>query len=644
MLAVDPRERPQNSRDLLESLERCRAKFLPSRVDGRGRAWLAAAVLSLLVAATMGGYRLLSDRTAKKPTEEPMDRSVIVMPFDNLSPDPNESFFTSGVQSEISSGLAGSNRLRVVSPESARALPPGDLDPSKISQELGVGHLVEGSVRRDGDHLAVEVKLIDPKDAAHPWTHRYEGNLSDVFGIESEITRELARRLQAPFSSGQASAPAQGMTRDPLAHDLYLRATQGPGFFKGPEDFRRVLNERLALLQRAVERDPDFTLAYCAIAGLHDELFDASSAIVEERAVDHRSLAEVALEKARRLQPSAGEVHKSLAYHLFLVIHDPEQARIELDLARTTMPNDLEIEQTTGRIAEQDGRWEAAARAFEKAAVLEPLDTHNYDELYNIYRCNRRYADADHAAARSLAHLTTVGVVAERLDRATGPLEERADLAPLRAALAALPAELDPADAGYPDPFRLVLALCEHDPEAVLRILPLTKQPKSIGAANIIAGRWVYPKAWFEGVAQRMRGDENAARIAFAAARVELEKTVQSNPRDGRALSLLAVTDAGLGRTEDAVREGRHACDLTTPAKTAITAPAVACQLAVVYAWTGQLDQAFALLDDLVRHTAGKNLLFQPSYGDLRLNPLWDPLRADPRFEPLVRQIAPDQK
>jgi Flp pilus assembly protein TadD len=181
----------------------------------------------------------------------------------------------------------------------------------------------------------------------------------------------------------------------------------------------------------------------------------------------------------------------------------------------------------------------------------------------------------------------------------------------------------------------LILALWDHDPDSVSRISARAAE------TTFVFNGVKYPKSWYEGLAARMRGDKKGAQAAFAAARLEVEKAVSADASDGRALSLLAMIDAGLGRQEQAVQEAEHACDLVTFENSGPSAPIVRCNLAVVYAWNGQLDLAISALDPLVNRPAGTNLPAQPTYGDFRWNPLWDPLRNDPRFEALVQRLAP---
>jgi hypothetical protein len=222
----------------------------------------------------------------------------------------------------------------------------------------------------------------------------------------------------------------------------------------------------------------------------------------------------------------------------------------------------------------------------------------------------------------------------QRLFRASGPLEERANLNPLRVAIAAA-VPSDDREAALLRTATLVLALHARDPETISRVVD--SEPRT----RITHYGITYPKPWFAGLAARMRGDADGARVAFTAARAEMAQVVEADPASARMLSVLAMIDAALGRKEEAVREGERAHEMLPLKKSAVGWPVVATNLAVVYAWTDQPDQAIALLHELVKHPAAMSLTWQPTYGDLRLNPIWDPLRSDPRFEAVVEQLAP---
>jgi TolB-like protein len=348
MLAADPGDRPQSARELLVCLQRCRAKLALARRWKKAQRWtVAAAVLALTLLGVLSVRELMQRERA---TQAAADRSIAVLPFENLSPDPADAFFTTGMQDEITSELAMIAQLKVIGADSARGYPPGKRDLAQIGRELGVGHLLEGSVHRSGGQARVEVNLIDLRDRGRDWKNQYERALSDVFAVQREITGDVANRLRATLSADEKTSLAEQPTSDPVAYDLYHRSRQGPKLHKGPVEMRRALSERLVLLEQAVARDPNFVAAYCEIAGIHDMLdYERTDMTPQERAVDHRGLAELALQKARRLKPEDGKVHLAQASHLLLAVRDNEQARAEAELARRTLPNNATWSSSTAR-------------------------------------------------------------------------------------------------------------------------------------------------------------------------------------------------------------------------------------------------------------------------------------------------------
>jgi serine/threonine protein kinase/Flp pilus assembly protein TadD len=632
MLAVAPVLRPQSARELLKLFGNCQAQLSGGRPGRRGRpVRRAMAAGSACLAAVIG----LTWWNATRLPATPMDASIAVLPFENLSPDQSEMFFTRGVQDTITSDLARITRLRVIGPESVKAYPPGNRDLPAIGQALHVGHLLEGSVQRQGEQVHIHIRLADTRNPAQVWSAHYDRPLAQVFTIESEITREVAEHLRVTPSQTEAVVINQPPTRSLAAWDLYLHSRETTFLSASATEMRRAAQHRVELLDQAVKLDPDFMQAYCALAAGHDDITRFSEGTTpEERAIDHRALAEAALQKARRLQPDAGEVHLAQAKHFLNTGHNREEARIELDLARRALPNNADVEQYTGQIASLDGRWNEAVRAFQKAVSLEPRDPGRRSDLAVTYSYLRDYANFDRAMA-AMIELTPPGDLAELpLYRAQGALEGRADLAPLRVALAEVRASDDP-DGLLRDAYGLILALFENSSSEVSRRLTASRQNQFLMA------NFAYPRAWFQALAARMRNDGDAAETAFAAARPEVEKTVLADARDERNLLLLAMIDAGLGRKEDAISEAQRACAMEPENQQLLNGPSDRCCLAVVYAWTGHPDLAFAELNKLVAQPAGDNMPNQPTYGDLKLNPLWAPLRTDPRFETLTRKLAP---
>ena len=632
MLAVDPAKRPQTARELLSAIHGCYTKFSAEARLRQKRFMLAAAGGTAVIAAIAIGTWLYQ----RVQSSAEIERSIAVLPFENLSATGEDTYFTEGMQIEITNDLAGLAGLRAVGARSTRVYVPGkERNLRAIGRELGVRHLLEGTVSRDHDQVRVALHLVDLRDGAIQWAATYQRPMKDVFALQSEITQAVAARLKARLSPNETVALSEPPTADLRAYDLYLRAQAIDVLVKDTAEWASVAQERISFLDQAVERDPKFVLAYCELAKAHDILYLTRQVTpVENRTVDHRALADAALEKARRIQPDIGPVHLALAYHFLWANNDLSQAHVEIDLARRTIPNSAELETTAGAIARRQSRWDDDVRALERAVALEPRSEENLFSLANTNRLMRRYDRFDSVMTRLLGVLPPDRSATHRVFRTFGPLESEGELGPLRAAVAIVTPEED-ASGAIRDLHKLIIALWSHDPDSVSRISARAAE------TTFVFNGVKYPKTWYEGLAARMRGDKKGAEAAFAAARLEVEKAVLADASDGRALSLLAMIDAGLGRQEQSVQEAEHACELVTFENSGPSAPIVRCNLAVVYAWNGQPDLAISTLEPLVNRPAGANLPAQPTYGDFRWNPLWDPLRNDPRFTAVMKRLAP---
>ena len=328
-------------------------------------------------------------------------------------------------------------------------------------------------------------------------------------------------------------------------------------------------------------------------------------------------------------------MHWASAFHFYHVNHDDEQARVEAELALRTLPNDPYVHHLLGNLARGDGRWDEAIRELRAAAALSPDDATVFLDLTNTYRALRRYDEAAQACAKCLALAADSKGVGKCVIEATIPLEQGADLRPLREALAAADRSAEASASAQYDECRLTLALLARDPDSISRVLA------GSGQGQFGRNGFQYPADWFAAQAAWMRGDAGTARAALVSARDAAARAVQISPSDPAGTSVLAMIDAQLGRKEDAVREGRLACEMMPAARSATLAPALASNLAVIYAQTDQPDLAFALLDRLAGQTAGRDWWYRVTYGDLVLSPLWDPLRKDPRFAALTARVAP---
>jgi len=619
-LDPDPDARYQSAGALEEDLDRwLRHEPIRARRTGvftRGRKWVrrnptsTVLVASLVAMAAMAGVVLWQSQSP-----HPMPAGIAVLPFENLSTDPENAFFTYGVQDEILNGLAKIADLKVISRTSVMQYESGvKRNLRQIANELGVAHIVEGSVQRAGNRVRVTAQLIDAKTDTHLWVERYDRPLDDVFAIQSDIAKAIAGQLQAKLSPKIKSAIEERPTKDLAAYDLYVRAKLlVMAHFINEKNYL----EAESLLDQAIARDSDFFLAHCLSAEVQSRLywnFDHNP--------ERRDLAERAVKAAFHLRPEAGESHLARAQYLARCNLDYDNARAELALAQRGLPNNAQVFTLLGHIDRLQGRWNESVRNFDEALELDPRNLLTLRQLSLAYLFMRRLAESAATVDRAVALAPQDDEL--RAYRASIDLDWRADPKPLHKTLEAMINQNLTGSTDWGESW-LDLALRERDPVATGRALA------AIGDGFHRGGLY-FSRSFMEGCAARTFGDDAAARRAFTAARVEIERTVREQPDYGPPLCMLGLIDAGLGRREEAIREGRRASELLPVAKDAMNGAHIMQFLGVIYAWAGEKDLA---IKQIAATLQVPSLL---SYGELRLHPFWDPLRGDPRFENLVEE------
>jgi TolB-like protein/Tfp pilus assembly protein PilF len=593
------------------------------RKTGRKLDFFIIAVLLLVISILL--FQRLHPNVSPAVSSS-LEKSIAVLPFENLSRDPDNAFFTDGVQDEILADLAKVADLKVISRTSVmqykntatRNLP-------EIAQALKVAHVLEGSVQRSGNRVRVSAQLIDARNDTHVWAEKYDRDLADVFAIQSEIAEKIADQLQAKLSPREKSAINERPTSDMVAYDFYLRAKEliyGVVYASERENYFKAAQ----LLDRAVERDPAFLLAHCQLAYAHDLIYFQDYDRTETRL----ALAETSVRAAVRLQPDAGETHLAQAIHFYWAYRNFSQAREELAKAQHALPNNAQIFQFLGLTDRRQGRWDEAIRNLEHAVDLDPRNQNTLGDLEDTYFKLRRYEEATAVAYRALALQPRSALL--RAFPAQIEVEADANVAPLRATLNTIEAE-GPTSAAEVANISFELAVREHDPIAAARALANIPSEGYIREAD-----YAVPHSWHEALLAKLRQDAPDAHAALIAARAEIEKLVRAQPGNTKPLSALALVDAKLGDKEKAIQEGRTACDMLPPGKDGISGVLVVSGLARIYALTGEKDLALKQLDIVSK------IPFGPSYGQLRLDPEWDSLRGDPRFEKIVASLAPQKR
>jgi TolB-like protein/tRNA A-37 threonylcarbamoyl transferase component Bud32/Tfp pilus assembly protein PilF len=623
-LEKDPKRRYSSALALAEDLDRwLKHEPILARRTGpvaRARKWVRRNPTSTLLAASLIALAAAAGWIVWKSEliRQPLTTGIAVLPFENLSEQREDAgAFVDGVQDDILTKLARIADLKVISRSSVMEY-RDKRNVRQIGNDLRVSHVLEGSVRRIGTRLRMNAQLIDTRTDTHVWVEQYDRDLNDLFAIQSEIAQKIAGQLRAKISPAEKLAIERKPTGDLLAFELYSRAISLTPTSRAPSADSGL--QAIDLLNAAVARDPSFFEAFFELAVRHDQIyffgFDHTPARL--------ALAEAAIQEAFRIRPNAGEPHLARAFHLYNGYLDYEGALAELEVARHTLPNDPRIFRVTGYIQRRQGRWEESTRNLERSLELDPRNLNSLDNLN--YGALRRYAEQKSNFDRILT--IEPNNLVWKAARAFVEVDWKADTRPLRELIDEIRAT-NPAAMSRMAPWWLLCSLAERDVAAAKDALLASDEfPLQHDAVH-------FTRPFVEGVIARMTNDEHKAQLAFTAARAEQEKTVQAQPDYGPAWCVLGVIDAALGRKEDALREGRRAVELLPVEKDSFNGAHMIHYLAMIAAWVGEKDLAFEQLAFSARTPAGV------TYGELKLDPFWDPLRGDPRFEKIVNSLAP---
>jgi TolB-like protein/class 3 adenylate cyclase/Tfp pilus assembly protein PilF len=553
------------------------------------------------------------------------EKSIAVLPFQNLSHQKENAYFADGVQDEILRHLAQVADLKVISRTSVMQYKNvATRNLREIAEQLGVAHVLEGSVQRAGNRVRVTAQLINARTDANLWAERYDRDLADVFAIQSEIAKAIAEQLQAKLSPNEKAAIEKPPTTDLAAFDLYTRAKTL--LLSLSASTQQNLQQAVGLLNQAVARDPAFFEAYYQLVYAQGWAYS----VYGDHTPARLALAEAALQAATRLRPDAGETHLARANYLYYCLRDYNGALAELEAARRSLPNDPRIFELSGYILRRRGQQEEGVRNLERAVELDPRNPFMLQQLAVSYQQLRRYPEEAAVLDRALTIVPndvgtkTFRVGVDFLWKAeTRPLHETID-----SILAGGPSAISDAAADW-----FLCALAERDPTAAERALVAAGDNPCWTDNTVNLSR-----NFGEGLLARMMKDEGRAHAAFRKARLEQEKIVQVQPDYGPALCVLGLIDASLGRKEEALGEGRRAIELLPVEKDSLNGSQMLIYFAIIAAWAGEKDTA---LQYLAANGQSQGGYIVATYGALKLLPFWDPLRGDPRFEKIVASLAP---
>jgi TolB-like protein/Flp pilus assembly protein TadD len=552
-------------------------------------------------------------------------KSIAVLPFDNISPNKDDAYFADGVQDEILNNLAKIGQLKVICRTSVMQYRgENKRDLRQIADSLGVANVLEGTVRRDGNHVRVSTELVDARSYNTIWADSYDRDLTDIFATQSEIAQKVASRLSAQLSPEERKDIEEKPTNNLEAYDLYLQAKQlleANDLEILPSRKKEIYPKIVSLLEEATRKDRKFALAYCLIAKTHDILY----ADKIDRTPERRALGDAAVNEALRLRPDLAEVHLASAFHLYICYRDFEKARVQIAMTTGTLSNNSALLELTALVDRAQGRWEKATAALERARTVDPRNPKLLDALAGIYWALRRYRDGEKILNR---------LIELKPDQPSLPIlramlgaDERGDVDGARAACEEVPPSMK--DDPWVAQNRVYFALCARDFTGAEKILDESPN-KGIFFVGSLVPRQIF-QLWIE----FLRGDHPTME-KFGDAREQLYQKVEADPSNPFLVTALAYADLALGRTEESIQEGRRAMELRPISEDAFEGPLIATDVAEIYALTNQRDLALDQLKLLIKIPC-----WLLSYGNLKTNPGWDPLRKDLRFEKLLAELAP---
>jgi TolB-like protein/Tfp pilus assembly protein PilF len=555
--------------------------------------------------------------------KEAIRKSLAVLPFDSRGGEQENTFLAEGMHDQVLTDLAKIAQLKVIGRTSVMPYKSGAArNVREIAQQLGVAYVLEGSVQRAANKVRVNARLTDAASDTQLWAESYDRDLADVFAIESEIAKAIADQLQARLSRTERAAIEQKPTSDLPAFELFTRSRTLNDIAESATERQKENTEAaIELLNRAVQRDGTFVAAYCELARSHNFLYWTGLDRTQERAASARAAVDAAL----RLAPKSGEPHLALAAHLY-ALRELDRAQQQLVTARVTLPNDPRMFALSGYIHRRLGRWEESTRELERAIEIDPRNAAILQELTANYHALHHYAPFVATIERVIA------LVPERLGpriaRASAELWWHGNTEPLRTLVDTI-RQQEPARAEEIVHTEINVGFLDRDFGRLQR------------AFATLGDRWYgndhqkFSRAFGEGMLARMKGDEAGAQTHFTAARAQQERILQQQPDYPQSISMLGLIDGALGRKHEALQAGRRAVELLPRSKDSMAGPAMVWNLAMIAGFVGEIDLAIEQLRSMIGQPAG------PMYGNFKLDPMFDPLRGDPRFEEVVASFAP---
>jgi TolB-like protein/class 3 adenylate cyclase/Flp pilus assembly protein TadD len=582
----------------------------------------------LLLLGLAAGYWLITHRPTKSmsssvtagTTPSIAEKSIAVLPLDNLSEEKANAFFADGIQEELLSSLAKIKDLKVISRTSVMQYKTGiTRNLKEIAQQLGVSNVIEGSVRRSGNHIRVSVQLIDALTDRHIWVQDYDRTLVDSLALQGELATEIAAGVGATLSPQEKARVEAKPTNNTAAYDAYLR---GRAFAAGDPFDKPTVEGAIHSYQEAVKLDPTFVLAWARLSSVQSNSYwtglDPSPARL--------AAAKDSLDRARALDPNLPETHLALGYYRYYGERDFAGALAEFQLAEKNLPNNVDVLAAMGLIQRRLGHWDQAIVGLRRAIELDPRNINAYNALAVTYRSLRRLPEALATVDRVLAWAPTntdALFVKANVFWATGDIKA---VEPLLA------------NPGTDPLMRGMQALFQRRYAAAIEIL------SSAVAAETKRGEPSDDEKLLLGLSQQRAGNVTAARATYQSAvqdlQRELEKVARDSFQEGQLHAALGLAYAGLGEAASAIAEGQKAMVMHPSSTDPVEGPGQEENMADIYALLADADHAIPILKRLLQIPYGAYRgAITPAF--LRLDPVWDPIRNDPRFQELAAEKKP---
>jgi TolB-like protein/Flp pilus assembly protein TadD len=605
-----------------------------SKAPKRGSKWTAIIVAAAMLAAALLAFQFA--RTRKAATAEllnqtaptastAMDKSVAVLPFENLSSDKENAFFAQGIQDEIITTLSRISGLRVISRTSTARYSSTPENLPEIARQLRVSNVLEGSVQKAGDRVHINVQLIQADNDAHLWAQSYDRQLTDIFGVEAEVAKSIADSLQATLSPQEKARVETKPTTNADAYVLYLRARD---YQTRPDNLLQDFRSAANLYSQALKIDPNFALAHARLSAVMSQIYHWFEPTQEVKETARREA-----DESLRLQPDLGEGHLALGLYFYYEEGNYQEALRELNLAAKTLPNDGDVGLYIAAVQRRQGHLTEAIAAYQKAEAIDPRNSITLYDAAQTYFGIRDWPNAIKGMDRVLE--LAPDSLNVKIQRAYIEYFWKGSTAPIKATLESIAPNLDPD--GVVTFGRWDVALMTRNPDAAERALT------SARLENFVAPTGVpLPKSYLAGCVAVVRNDAARAQQEFETARPALEDLVNKSPQDGIRHGQLGFLYALMGRKDDALREGQLGAELTPASKDIINGGTVQGFLALIYARNGDADHAIELIGRLLTTPFAVDYCDDSiTLSDLRTRWEWDPLRKDPRFQKILASPEP---